>query len=387
MQSRLLYIFPEPLPLRKARAVQVIHTVAALAKAGVAIDLAYVPVSRSVDPFVHYGLSCPTNVRLVPLSRNLPGPLSALRTHSNRLFLWRLRRWLKSRKVAGDGPTVVFVRHIKLAYAMLRAFPELPLIYEAHEIFSQTSPRLFHLEKAVIQHATALIAITGRLANSINQYFNLQRHFAIVPSATILPQVAPEGKNWKAVAQHIVYTGSLYDWKGVDDLIVAARKLPGCRITVIGGDQTGIARLQGMLDPTGAQVDFTGHLPHQEVQAWLSKACVAVLPNRAGSVSEFTSPLKLFEYMAAGCAIVSSDLPVVREILEENEASWFSPNDPDGLAQAIRRLVVDPTLARGMAEHTVAKAGAYSWDGRAERLLNVIRAIKTNPERGVFRSE
>jgi glycosyltransferase involved in cell wall biosynthesis len=382
MQSRLLYVFPEPLPLKKARAVQVIHTVDALARTGVRIDFAYVPATGSVDPFVHYGLSCPKNVRLVPLSRNLPGPLSGLHTHSNRLFLWRLRRWLRNRQEDGDEPTVVFVRHVKLAYALLRLSPALPLIYEAHEIFSQTSPQLFPRERAVIEHATALIAITNRLANAINHYFNLQRQFAIVPSATTLPQVVPDGKNWKAVAQHIVYTGSLYDWKGVDDLIVAARKLPGCRITVIGGDQTGIARLQGMLTPIGAQVDFTGHLSHREVQACLNKACIAVLPNRVGSISEFTSPLKLFEYMASGCAIVSSDLPVVREILEENEASWFSPNDPDGLAQAIRRLVYDPSLARGMAEHTVAKAKAYSWDGRAERLLAVIRAIKTYPELG-----
>lgn len=374
MQPRLLYAFPEPLPLRKARAVQVIHTIDALARAGMGVDLAYVPAAGIADPFIHYGLDCPENVRLIPLSRSLPRPLSGLRIHSNRLFLWRLRHWIETQSKQVGGSTVIFVRHVKLAQALLAAFPALPLIYEAHEIFAQTSPRLFPREKAVIEHAAALIAITGRLADAVNQFFGLQRPFAIVPSATTLPQ-ASVAKDWAASGQRIVYTGSLYDWKGVDDLIIAARELPGCRITVIGGDATGIARLRNMLSPAGAHVDFTGHMSHQEVQHQLENACIAVLPNRSGSVSEFTSPLKLFEYMAAGCAIVCSDLPVVKEIIEDDEAAWFSPGDPGSLASAIKSLVDDPARARSMAEITAIKARSYSWDSRAERLLKIIYAV------------
>jgi len=374
MQPRLLYAFPEPLPLRKARAVQVMHTIDALARAGMGVDLAYVPTAGTADPFVHYGLHCPENVRLVPLSRCLPKPLSGLRIHSNRLFLWRLRHWIENQNKQAGGPTVVFVRHVKLAHALLDAFPTLPLIYEAHEIFAQTSPRLFPREKAVIEHATALIAITGRLAEAVNRFFGLQRLFAIVPSATTLPQVSV-AKDWAAISKRIVYAGNLYDWKGVDDLIIAARELPGCHIMIIGGDAIGIARLRNLLSPTGANIDFAGHLSHQEVLKHMGNACIAVLPNRSGSVSEFTSPLKLFEYMAAGCAIVCSDLPAVREIVEDNEAVWFSPGDPGALASAIKSLVDDPERARSMAELTAAKARSYSWDSRAERLLEIIHAV------------
>lgn len=368
---RLLYVFPEPLPLRKARAVQVINTVRALAQSGLAIDLAFVPVEGVDDPFARYGEPCPTNVRLVPLSRGLPAPLSRLRMHSNRFFLWRLRAWLKRQSRQGQSPQVAFARHVKLSGAMLRAFPSLPLIYEAHEIFSAPAPKLFVQEARVIRGAAAVVAITSGLANALNRHFGLSRDFAIVPSATTLPEL-PGEKIWSDASQEIIYAGSLFDWKGVDDLIAATRWLPGCRITVIGGDEKGIARLRALVTPDGARVEFTGHLSHAEVWKRLERACIAVLPNRAGSVSDFTSPLKLFEYMAAGCAVVASDLPVLHEVLEKNEASWFTPGDPQSLAQAIRCLTDDPARAQAMGVLLAVKAREFTWEARAGRLKAIV---------------
>ncbi|MDD2740705.1 MAG: glycosyltransferase family 4 protein [Rhodocyclaceae bacterium] len=369
--TRLLYVFPEPLPLRKARALQVINTVAALADQGLAIDLAYVPVAGISDPFACCGLRCPENVRLVPLSRGLPFPLAFLRTHSNRLFIWRLGRWLNAEARLGNGPQLAFARHVKLAAAMLRRFPRLPLIYEAHEIFSQPAPKLFAQEKSVIEKSAALVAITQGLADALNRYFGLNRDFAIVPSATALP-AEPGSKDWTQIGQEIVYAGSFFAWKGVDDLIAATQWLPECRIVVIGGDEQGIARLRTLLPASGARVEFVGHLSPHEVGVRLARACIAILPNRAGSVSAFTSPLKLFEYMAAGCAVVVSDLPVLREVLDEHEASWFTPGDAQSLAGAVRALVDDPLRAKAMGERLSIKAHDFTWAARATRLLDVV---------------
>ncbi len=360
--------------MRKARALQVVNTVSAMAAAGQCVDLAFVSVPGAADPFVHYGMKCPKNVRLVPLSRGLPAPLAGIRMHSNRLFLWRLRRWLKAQEKLGTAPQLVFARHVKLAAAMLQNFPQLPLIYEAHEIFAQPAPKLFAQEKQVLEQSAALVAITRGLAAALNRHFGLGRDFSIVPSATTLPS-GPGEKVWTNIAHEIVYAGSFFDWKGVDDLIEAAGWLPGCRIVVLGGDEKGIARLRSLLPAEGAGVDFVGHMPHHMVCERLARACIAVLPNRAGSVSEFTSPLKLFEYMAAGCAVVVSDLPVLREVLDEDEASWFVPGDARSLAQAIRRLVDDPAYARNMGERLTIKAHDFTWEARAMRLLGVIHDV------------
>jgi glycosyltransferase involved in cell wall biosynthesis len=372
---RLLYVFPEPLPLRKARAVQVANTVSALAESGVDIDLAYVPVAGVDDPFSAYGLVCPANVRLVSLSRRLPPPFSRLRMHSNRLFLWRLRRWFRAQAKHGSAPQVVFARHIKLAAALLDAMPELPLIYEAHEVFARPAPKLFALEKKVLERSTVVIAITYALAEALRHHFTVEREFVVLPSATALPENTWH-KNWSAAGREIVYAGSFFDWKGVDDLVAAGRWLPGCCITLVGGDEKGSVRLRTLLSKDGADVVFAGHLPHREVWDRLGRACIAVLPNRAGSVSEFTSPLKLFEYMAAGCAVVASDLPVFREVLAEEDASWFIAGDPKDLARAILRLIDDPERARAQGQELALKARQFTWPARAERLAKIVEEAR-----------
>lgn len=372
---RLLYVFPEPLPLRKARGIQVAHTVHALAKQPLNVDLAFVPAMDGSDPFAAYGLTHPGNVAYVPLSRGLPWPLHRLRLHSGVLFQWRLAHWL-NRVVA---PKVAMVRHVKLAHRLLSDFPQLPLLYEAHEIFADGAPaaksaRLADLEREVLRGAAAVVAISRQLADRLRERYGLEREIVVVPSATTLPDI-PGDKDWGHAGRHIVYAGSLYGWKGAQDLVAAARLLPGDRITLIGGDDESVDALRGKVPDGGAEVELLGHLPHAEGVRRLGAACIAVLPNRAGSVSEFTSPLKLFEYMAAGCAIVVSDLPVMREILGNDDASWFEPGNPVSLAEAIRRLTADPEYARRLGDRVRERVRDYTWEARAARLYDIVAAV------------
>jgi glycosyltransferase involved in cell wall biosynthesis len=80
----------------------------------------------------------------------------------------------------------------------------------------------------------------------------------------------------------------------------------------------------------------------------------------------------LFEYMAAGCAIVASDLPSIREILAEDDAIWFRAGDSHSLAAGLRRLSSDPELARTLAARVHAKASQYTWIARADKLCGVL---------------
>ena len=121
---RLLYAFPEPLPLERARGLQVVHTVAALGRAGVDVTLAFAPVrgpggaaDPHVDPFVHYGIARPPGVTIAAVPRALPWPFSGV--HSNRLYFANLRRRFGKELEAGP----VFVRHLKLAANLARQLP------------------------------------------------------------------------------------------------------------------------------------------------------------------------------------------------------------------------------------------------------------------------
>ena len=100
-----------------------------------------------------------------------------------------------------------------------------------------------------------------------------------------------------------------------------------------------------------------------------------MLPNTAQAAisREHTSPLKLFEYMAAGRPIVASDLPSLREVLRHGDNAWLvQPDDPAALAQGIQHLLAEPALAARLAAQAQEEVQAYTWEQRAERILSFV---------------
>jgi len=367
---KLLYAFPEPLPLARARGIQVAHTVRALAARGIDVTLAHVPGEG--DPFTACGLERPANVTLAPVSRSLPAPLS--RWHSNRMFARRL-----ARLVASLSPDVVFVRHLKIAVLLRERLPALPMLYEAHEVFADTAApakraRVAALEKCALEAATLVVANSAATAARLRERYAPARPIEVVRNGVERPAAMPH-KDWAQAAQRIVYAGTLFPWKGAADLVEAAGALHGCTVTLAGGETGEIEALRARASASGAKVVFAGRIPPPAARTLLDASCIAVLPNRAEADSAFTSPIKLFEYMAAGCAVVAADLPAVREILGENDAAWFAPGDAPALARAIRGLAEDPERARRLGEQLYGKSAAHTWQARGERLAGLLRGI------------
>ena len=108
------------------------------------------------------------------------------------------------------------------------------------------------------------------------------------------------------------------------------------------------------------------------VPKYLAASDVLVLPNSEKGLSEFTSPLKLFEYMAAKRPIVASDLPSLREILSESNAVMVRPDDPAALAEGIQKVLEDEELAKKLAGNAYIDVQQYSWDKRAMRILEFV---------------
>jgi glycosyltransferase involved in cell wall biosynthesis len=367
---RLLYAFPEPLPLPRARGLQVVQTVRALALQNIDVDLCYVPADG--DPFSVSDIQKPENVVLTPLSRSLPWPLGNI--HSNRFFAARLSRHLTARPF-----DAIMVRHLKIAQLLLERFPRIPLLYEAHEVFSDTAPQRRRVQVAgtealVVKCARAVVANSRGTAERLSELYGLDRTIGVIPNGVDYRTLIPE-KDWSLSARRIVYAGSFFGWKGVDDLVVAARELRGLHITLMGGEEEGIRKLRAQASAEGAELEFAGRVSPRRVAEALERACIAVLPNRDDPDSAFTSPIKLFEYMAAGCAIVASDLPSIREILADDEAVWVRPGDPHSLAAGLRRLAGDPGFASALSARVRAKARKYTWTQRAIDLKNVLSAM------------
>jgi glycosyltransferase involved in cell wall biosynthesis len=162
--------------------------------------------------------------------------------------------------------------------------------------------------------------------------------------------------------------------------IRALSRLPGLHGVIVGGlsgePDLDRARTLALDLGVGDRVRFTGQVEPSHVASLLAEATILVLPTVATPSAVYTSPLKLFEYFAAGKAVIASDLPPIREIVRDGDNGLLFPaGDADALAAAIRRLLDDETLAASMGRRAFANAEEYSWRRRAERLERFLHQV------------
>jgi glycosyltransferase involved in cell wall biosynthesis len=166
----------------------------------------------------------------------------------------------------------------------------------------------------------------------------------------------------------VVYTGRAIAGKGVDVLIEAAPLLErfGGRIVVVGKVYEA-----DYIQRAGGNVTFTGFVPPSQVPEYLAAADVLVMPTTEDlPYAAYTSPLKLFEYMASGRPVVASGLPVIREILVHGENALLYPSrSPEALASAIGRAWQDTALASALTERAWRDVQHHEWEQRARRIL------------------
>lgn len=174
-----------------------------------------------------------------------------------------------------------------------------------------------------------------------------------------------------------LYAGHLYGWKGVDTLFAAHRCLDqGVVIYFNGGTDEDIERFRVKARTSGTKnVVIAGRRPYAETPLWLRSADVLVLPNTARDQASYadTSPLKLFEYMASGRPIVASDLPSVRDIVDERMVWFFEPDNPEALCAAIHESLADPEESEKRAARAREAAGNFTWEKRSRAIADFVK--------------
>lgn len=175
----------------------------------------------------------------------------------------------------------------------------------------------------------------------------------------------------------VVYAGQLYEWKGVDALVQAIGRLPDARLLVVGGDPQNLPRVEQLVAKHApGRVILTGNVPHQAVPFYLAAGDAVVLPNSAREVIslKYTSPLKMFEAMACGRAIVGSDIPSLREVLTHDRNAWLvQPDDPDALAAGLDEVLGDAALRERLSEQAMEDVQPYNWGERGKLVANFLR--------------
>jgi len=183
-------------------------------------------------------------------------------------------------------------------------------------------------------------------------------------------------ENFIRDGRYICYTGSFYQWKGIDVLIAAMGFLPEETLLVAGGGRR-LRELKTMAETKGFKnIIFAGEVPHHSIPGILAHAKMAVLPNINSGPSAFSSPLKLFEYMAMGLPIVASDIPVFREVLLNRKNSMLvHPNDPEALASGIKSLLQNAAMAKNISLQARKDAADFTYERRAEKIIGLIRRM------------
>lgn len=173
------------------------------------------------------------------------------------------------------------------------------------------------------------------------------------------------------------YTGHLYPGRGASLILEIAGRIPEINFLIVGGEPKDVNRVQGwVLDRNLDNVTLTGFIPNADLPRYQSACDVLLMPyqphvsaSSGGDIGRYLSPMKLFEYLACGRAICSSDLVVLKEILSSEIAMLLPPRDVDPWVAAIRELIDNPSLRKDMAIKASAAAKNYSWEARAEKIL------------------
>ena len=334
---KLLYVFPEEFTGRFAREYHVYRLAESLAAAGCDVTLAAAPspgLSTAEQLAGLFGGGRNERLRIVWLKRELS--IGPWKIRSGARFYRQLDRILADLK-----PDGAFTMHLKAADYLGKQHPALPLVFEAHEIFSDTYPeasakhqRLLEMERRIYRQVRGVVAISSYLAESLRSRFEPAVPIRVqhdgIDEAMLLDASAPSDPH------ELIYTGSLQPWKGVPVAIEAMRLLREYHLTLIGGQGKSLDLLR---QGAPANVTFLGQLPREALRPHLQKARIGLMPNLLEPRSAlYTFPLKLLEYSAAGKGIVASRIPIFDQLDLGGWVELAPSGSPEALAAAVRAL-------------------------------------------------
>jgi glycosyltransferase involved in cell wall biosynthesis len=176
------------------------------------------------------------------------------------------------------------------------------------------------------------------------------------------------------------YTGHLYPGRGSEMILAIADQLPDVRFLLVGGEPADVKRVRQKVDNLGLEnITLTGFIPNAEIAQYQAACDILLMPyqrkvaaSSGGDIAKYFSPMKLFEYMACGRPIISSDLPVIKEILNQENAILLPPEDLAAWVSAIEDLCKNPEKGAKLAALAQQDVQKYSWESRAQNIISTV---------------
>ncbi len=387
---RILYLANLRLPTEKAYGIQIAKMCEAFANIGHEVKLLY-PYRKNTgikqDLFSYYSVRNNFSARRIE-SKDfyLPGFLDKITFVVKNYFSARI---LVSEALK-ENADIYYTRDERIAYILNKK--DKNVVFECHRFSSKKKGLYLYFKKIVaisnglkedlvksgVKDGNILMARDGVDLDNFNIAIN---------------QVEARKKlysefHWEAFARKkiAVYVGHLYLWKGVGVFSETAERLSGINpnylLFVFGGTnkkdsnilKEELKNIENKLHPNLVPI-FYGNFPHQAVPHILKAADCAILTGNESEVisAKYTSPLKMFEYMASGCPIVAQDLPSFREVLNNENSFLVTPGNAKELADKISYIFENEEEAKNKAAKALDDVQNYTWRKRAEKIISYLQ--------------
>jgi glycosyltransferase involved in cell wall biosynthesis len=310
---------------------------------------------------------------ILELLYNLPALLKA----------WRLCR--------GFAPDLIYERYNLYFFCgmLLKRWFGIPLFLEVNSPLAAERARFSglrlhflaaRLERMAWRSADRVLVVTAALRDIVAAAGVERDRIVVTPNGIDLAAFPAAPYHARAGAPVTIgFIGFVREWHGVDaviDGLAAERTEPPIRL-IIAGDGSARPALERQAAALGVtdRVEFAGLQPRALVPELIASFDIALQPRAV----PYASPLKLFEYMACGRAIVAPDQPNIREVIDDETGVLFDPQTPGAVWRAIRQLARDPARRErlGRAARARLEARGYTWDGNAARITALAAGERT----------
>lgn len=371
---KLTYIANVRIPTEKAHGYQIAKMCDEFAKAGCEVELV-IPERENLikdDIFSFYDLD--KNFGVKKIKSYDFSKFKGWEKFS--FYLQSLFFVLKLLRFNVNKRDIVYTRNPEIAYMFKLKGNK--VIFEAHN-WPDSKQWLY---KKFIKRVDKIIVITKFLKEEYVKNGSLSEKILVAPDGVDLGKfdidLSKESARDKLKLPQdkkiILYTGNLLKWKGVDTLIEAGKLLKDdSLIYIVGGSESYLKEYHEKISGFD-NITLIEAISHAQIPIWLKASDVLVLPNSGKEKisKNYTSPLKMFEYMASKRPIVASDLPSIREILNEKNAMLVESDNPESFVRGLKKVLQNKDLADILSKRALSDVQNYTWNKRAEKILKFI---------------
>ncbi len=356
---KIAYLYPEKLPSTNARSISVINTSCSLSNiCNTSLLYEKSGNDRGSGILEFYDKNC--DLRLTPISRKFI-------IRSNKVFNYNLKKYF-------DKFDAFYVRHLKTAEFLIKK--NQPVIFECHEIFSSQNHNIKDMEKFVYENSKGLVFINQTLQKVLNKSFNILN----IPQKIIHNGCGFKfeyTKKYFSEINEIYYIGSFLPWKGVEFLVKNMKNFKNLTLNIIGdGNKTNLMKI--IEEYNLKNINFLGYKNQNEIQKILKNSKLSVIPNTPSVFTNFSAPLKLYEYLMSSNIVLSADMPTIQEIIRDNENGFLfeSGNNENFVKKLNYILSLDNNTLQNIAKNGYESVKNFTWDNRAKEIISFIKNLK-----------